>query len=230
MGTGKTAVGKRLAKRLGWAFVDTDVLIEASAKRSIARIFAEHSEAVFRRLERRIIRRVVRGREQVIAAGGGAFVDPESQRALRGVGPIICLTASPKVILERVSRTPGSRPMLAGGPPLLRIQQLLAQRAPAYAKADLTIDVSRLSVEETVELIWEHVGPWISRSWQYLVKHSDELAQRYGGRYIAVLDDRIVGTGTTQLEAYRRVPKPVPASREVGIYYIPSLEKSAVVL
>ena len=124
MGTGKTAVGKRLAKRLGWRFVDVDSVIVASAKESVAKIFAEHGEAVFRRLEKRAIRRIAKGRQQVIATGGGAFVNPENQRLLRAVGPVICLTASPRVIVQRASPTLSSRPLLAkAASPLQRVSQ-----------------------------------------------------------------------------------------------------------
>lgn len=230
MGTGKTVVGRRLAKQLGWAFVNLDALIETAAKKPVTKIFAEHSEAVFRRLETRAIRRAVRGDQQVIATGGGAFVNPQNRRLLRSGGPVICLTAHPKVILQRVTPTLASRPMLAGGQPLTRIGQLLAQRASAYAKADLTIDTSRLSIEEVVERIWEEVGPWMSRSWEYLRRHGEKLTQRYGGKYVVVLDDRIVAVGATQLEAYQRLARPVPPRCEVGIYYIPSSEEPAIAL
>lgn len=231
MGTGKTAVGKCLAKQLGWRFVDLDRVIEAVANKPIPQIFAEHGEQVFRRLEKRAIHRVARGREQVIATGGGAFVDAASRRLLRAVGPVICLTAAPKVILQRVGPTLSRRPMLAHAPsPLARIQQLLQQRASAYAQADLTIDTGSLSIEQIAEQIWEQVGPWVSKSWQYLLKHSHKLSQRYGGKYIVVLDDRIVSVGTTQLEAFQRLAKPVPRQREVGIYYVPLPEESAVAL
>ena len=231
MGTGKTAVGKRLARRLGWKFVDIDSLIVASTGEPVAKIFAEHGEAVFRRLEKRMVRRLVRGDEHVIATGGGAFVNPENRRLLRAAGTVICLTASPKVILQRITPTLASRPVLAGAAsPLLRIQQLLAQRAPAYAQTDLTIDTSHLSPEQVTERVWEEIGPWLSKSWQYLVKHGPKLTQRYGGKYIVVLDDRIVATGATQLEAYQHLAKPVPREREVGIYYVPLPEESAIVL
>ena len=231
MGTGKTAVGKRLARRLGWTFVDVDSLIVASAKESVAKIFAEHGEQVFRRLETRMIRRVVKGHEQVIATGGGAFIDPENQKVLRAVGPVVCLTASPAVILRRVKPTLRSRPLLASArAPLARIQRLTRERAAAYAKADLTIDGSRMSVDEMVERIWKEVGPWMSKSWQYLLKSCDKLSQRYGGKYVAVLDDRIVAVGTSQLDAYQRLPKRVPSTCEVGVYYIPQSKEPAVAL
>lgn len=231
MGTGKTTVGKRLARRLGWKFVDIDSLIVASAKESVANIFAEHGEAVFRRLEKRAIRRAVRGEKQVIATGGGAFVNPESRQMLRSTGPAICLTAQPKAILQRVGSNLAGRPMLAGSTsPLARIQHLMAQRAPAYAKADLTIDTSHLSVDDVVERVWEEIGPWMSKSWEYLCRNSPKLSQRYGGKYIVVLDDRIVAVGATQLEAYQKLTKPVPSRCEVGIYYIPSSQEPAVSL
>lgn len=231
MGTGKTTVGKRLARRLGWQFVDIDSLIVASAKESVANIFAEHGEAVFRRLEKRAIAKAIRGDKRVIATGGGAFADSESRRLLRATGPAICLTAQPKAILQRVGPNFASRPMLSGAAsPLARIQQLMAQRHPAYAKADLTIDTSHLSVEEVVERVWEEIGPWMSKSWEYLCRHSPKLSQRYGGKYVVVLDDRIVAVGATQLEAYQKLAKPVPSRCEVGIYYIPSSQEPAVSL
>ncbi len=232
MGTGKSVVGKRLARRLGWTFVDIDSLVVASAKESVAKLFAEHGEQVFRRLETRMVRRAIRDDAQVIATGGGAFVDPDNQRLLRAVGPVICLTASPKVIAQRVSATLASRPMLAGAAssPTARIQQLLNQRAAAYAKADLTVDTSHLSVDDVVDRIWEHIGPSISKSWDYLRKHCQHLSQRYGGKYVVVLEDRIVATGPTQLKAYQNLRKPVSSKREVGIYYIPLPEESSVAL
>ncbi len=231
MGTGKTAVGKRLAKRLGWRFVDVDSVIVASAKESVAKIFAEHGEAVFRRLEKRAIRRIAKGHQQVIATGGGAFVNPENQRLLRAVGPVICLTASPRVIVQRARPTLLSRPLLAkAASPLQRIQQLLAQRASAYAKADLTLDTSRATVEEVVERIWSQIGPWMSTSWHYFLAHSHELTTRYGGKYVAVLNDRVVAVGTTHLKAYQAIRQHVPPDREVGIYYIPLPEESAIAL
>lgn len=231
MGTGKTTVGKRLAKRLGWEFVDVDALIEARTKHAIADIFTHHGEPVFRRLEQRWIHRVSRGDRQVIATGGGAFLDPKNRTLLKAGGPVICLAASPQTILERVKPVLSKRPLLAGGkPPLVRIQELLAQRAFAYAQADWTIDTSRATLEQVVEQMYEQLSPWICKSWQYLLQHHDQLVRRYGGRYIAVLDDRIVAVGATQLEAYQRIRKPVSPQREIGIYYVSLPDDSVVAL
>ena len=227
MGTGKTASGKRLANRLGWRFVDIDALIEGSAGMPIAKLFAERGEQVFRRLERRHISRVIRGDHQVIATGGGAFIDPQNRARLRVSGPVICLTARPHTILKRVKGKIASRPLLAGSAsPLTRIRTLLGQRAKTYAQADLTIDTSTLSVDGVVERLWDTLSPCLCRSWQYLLKHSTELAQRYGGKYIVVVEDRIVASGETQLEAYHNAPHRLTDKQEAGIYYIPLPEES----
>lgn len=230
MGTGKTAVGKRLAKRLGWVFVDVDALIESSARQPVARIFAERGEAVFRRLERRCISRVVRGRHQVIATGGGAFVDAQSRAKLRACGTVVCLAARPQAILARVGRRIATRPLLAGATnPLATIKMLLAQRASAYAKADLLIETSDRSVEEIVEELWKRLTPGLSKSWHYVIEHAGELAHRYGGRYVVVVEDRIVASGDTQLDAYQHAASHL-GGREAGIYYIPLPEESLTAL
>ena len=225
MGTGKTAAGKRLAKRLGWRFVDVDQLIESSAKMPIAKLFSERGEPVFRRLERRVIHRVARGQQQVIATGGGAFTDPQNRSRLRMTGPVICLTARPQAILDRVGRKLVARPLLAGAAnPLSRIKTLLHQRAGAYAQADMTIDTTRLSLDEVVERLWEQLKPCLCKSWEYLQAHSHELGQRYGGKYVVVVDNRIVSSGKTQLEAYQNASPRLTERRDAGIYFIPLAE------
>ena len=236
MGTGKTAVGRRLARRLGWKFVDADQLIEASARMPVRRIFRARGEAVFRRLERRVIARVIRGGQQVIATGGGAFIDARNRAQLRGSGPVICLTARPGVILARVKPQIADRPLLGRTAPLARIKSLLQRRAAAYAQADLTVDTSDLSVEEAAERVWEQLSPSLCRSWHYLLAHAGRLASRYGGKYVAVIDDRVVGCGETQLAAYRKagLARALPARRrsggDAGIYYIPLPEESLTAL
>ena len=225
MGTGKTAVGKRLAKRLGWKFVDVDKLIEASAGMPIARIFTERSEPVFRRLERRHILRAVQGRHQVIATGGGAVVDPQNRTRMRSTGCVVCLTAKPKSILSRVGRQAGARPLLAGSRnPLARIQQLLRQRAEAYGQADITVDTTNLTIEQVVGRVWQALSPCLCKSWEYLLEHTKDLSHRYGGKYVVIANSRIVASGATQLEAYHGMPARLTQQRDVGIYYIPRPE------
>ncbi len=227
MGTGKTAVGRRLAKRLGWRFVDVDRLIEQGAKRTIARIFSERGQAVFRRLERWHIHRVTQRRQQVIATGGGAFVDPVSRARLKASGTVICLTARPRTILQRVGRRIKERPMLHGATdPLARIKTLLTQRAQAYGQADLMVDTSDLSVETVMERLWQQLSSSVCTSWPYLLDHASELSRRYGGQYVVVKGERIVAAGRTQLEAYQHAAKRLTDQQGTGIYYIPHREES----
>jgi len=230
MGTGKTTVGKRLAKRLGWRFVDIDEEIEASARKPVPRIFAEHGEPVFRRLEERIIRRATRTDHQVIATGGGAFVDPKNRARLRASGPVCCLTARPKTILARLGRRVKSRPLLAGADPLERIKTLLARRAKAYAQADVTIDTSDLAAEQVVERLWARISPGLCESWEYLLERSGDLAKRYAGKYVVMVDERIVASGDSQLEAFQNASQRLDQKREAGIYYIPLPEESLTAL
>ena len=226
MGTGKTTIGKRLAKRLGWKFVDVDELIENSAKKPIARIFSEHGEAVFRRFEERYIRHITRSDHQVIATGGGAYVDPANRSRLRASGPVICLTARARTILNRVSRQASVRPLLQSGDPLARIKELLAKRTKAYAQADAVIDTSDLPVDAVVERVWEQVSPGLCRSWEYLRERTGDLAKRYGGKYVVVSNNRVVACGDSQLEAFQKAGQRLNQSDDAGVYYIPAAEES----
>lgn len=150
MGTGKTSVGERLAAELGVPFVDTDVLVERSAGRSVAAIFASDGEAAFRVAEKRAIREALQVPGAVVATGGGAIVDPENLAVLRAAAPIVCLTARPDVILARVRAAGPTRPLLRDADPAARIAALLAARATAYAEADLTIDTSARALADVV--------------------------------------------------------------------------------
>ena len=150
MGTGKTSVGERLAAQLGAAFVDTDVLVERAAGRSVAAIFASDGEAAFRAAEKRAIREALTVPRAVVATGGGAIVDAENLAALRAAAPVICLTARPDVILARARAAGPTRPLLQDADPAARIAALLAARAPAYAQADLTIDTSARALADVV--------------------------------------------------------------------------------
>lgn len=156
MATGKTEVGRRLAKLLGRPFVDTDGLVEAAAGRSVTQIFAAEGEDAFRSRERAAVVQACGVRDAVIATGGGTLLDPDSRRELAAAGPVVCLSAEPVDILRRVG-DPGSRPLLAQcngeSSRLERIRSLLAARAPAYALATHTVETSGLSVDEVVERV-----------------------------------------------------------------------------
>ena len=156
MGTGKSEVGKLLAQRLQREFFDTDTVIEQVTGQLIARIFAEKGEAHFRELEKQVIRQVCQKHELVIATGGGAIVNMDNAICLQESGTVICLTASPETIVQRVQGN-RDRPLLQGEDPLTKIRSLLTVRAEAYARADITIDTSSLNPSEVVEMILAQV-------------------------------------------------------------------------
>jgi len=165
MATGKSAVGQLVAKRLGWQFADTDLVVVARAGKSVAEIFAEHGEPHFRALERETIARLTaRGHRcpmcgnplpAVISTGGGALVDEQNCSMLKRAGFVVCLTARPETIAARVGRSAARRPKLAeGGLPLeRRIRTLMEERATAYARADVSIDTSDLRPEQVAERV-----------------------------------------------------------------------------
>lgn len=150
MGTGKTTVGKRLAARLGWTFVDTDAVITSREGRSVEAIFAADGEPYFRAREREAVAEVCRAQDTVVATGGGAVVDEVNFRALRDAALFVCLTASPEAILRRTGG--GNRPLLQGDREE-RVRTLLAARAAAYARIPHQIDTSDLTPDEIVDRI-----------------------------------------------------------------------------
>lgn len=152
MGTGKSEVGKLLAKRLQREFLDTDMLIEQAAGQPISRIFAEKGESSFRELEKQVIAQVCQEQDVVIATGGGAIINADNAACLKASGMVVCLTASPDTIARRIQET-NDRPLLQGEDPLAKIRSLLTVRAAAYAQADITIDTSTLNPNEVVETI-----------------------------------------------------------------------------
>ena len=156
MGTGKTVVGRRLAERLALPFIDLDDAIEAAASMAIPEIFASEGESGFRRRERELIASVANRGSCVVATGGGAVLDPENVRNLRTGAFLVCLVAEPAVILQRLG-TDVRRPLLQSSDRLARIRELLEQRGPAYAQADLSIETSGADVEEIVDQIIQHL-------------------------------------------------------------------------
>jgi shikimate kinase len=153
MGTGKTAVGKELAKKKKWQFLDLDDLIELREKMTIADIFAQKGEPYFRRLEKMVLKDVAKEKKFVIACGGGIVIDKDNINTMKGSGKVICLAATPEAIWKRV-RDFKHRPLLNVADPQKRIELLLKLRAPYYAQADRTIDTSKLSIEKVVEKIF----------------------------------------------------------------------------
>jgi len=149
MGTGKTAVGKELAKKKKWQFLDLDDLIELKEKRTIAEIFACEGEPYFRRIEKRTLKEVCGEKKFIVACGGGIVIDKENIRTMKETGIVICLTASLDTIIKRTSGYM-HRPLLNVSHPKKQIELLLKLRTPYYAQADKTIDTTKISVKEVV--------------------------------------------------------------------------------
>ncbi len=152
MGTGKTSVGRLVAEQLGRPLVDLDDVIAARAGKSIPRIFAEDGERAFRALEAAVCAEMAAPAGLVIAAGGGAAVNPANRTALAAGGLMICLDATPEAILARVGDD-ANRPMLAGPDRRARIADLLAQRAAAYAAIPQHLDTTGLSIAAAAERV-----------------------------------------------------------------------------
>lgn len=156
MGTGKSSVGRRLASRLGYRFVDTDTLIVDKAGLPIKEIFEQSGEPRFRELEREAIGNISRESGLVIATGGGVVLDDINMSNLRNNGVIVCLTATPEIIMERTEgRT--DRPLLNTSEREQRVRELLEFRRQFYEKADLTVDTSSMRVDEVIKVILDFV-------------------------------------------------------------------------
>jgi len=152
MGTGKSTVGRQLAAFLSYKFIDTDSEIEKEEGMSIPQLFADKGEPYFREREKHLVARACLEDGVVIATGGGAMVSETNAARLKASGTVICLTATPEVILKRVQKGE-TRPLLQSEDRLARIHALLSARATAYAQADATIDTSHLNVDEVVEAV-----------------------------------------------------------------------------
>lgn len=152
MGTGKTSVGRCLAARLHFEFLDTDHLIETRARKPIGRIFAEDGEPAFRALEQQLLDELADRTQLVIATGGGLGARPENLVRLKRHALVVCLWATPEVVWERV-RHHRHRPLLEVPDPLARLRALLAEREPVYRQADVLIDTGLRHFREVAECL-----------------------------------------------------------------------------
>jgi len=150
MGVGKSSVGRRLSARLSIPFVDADAEIEQAAGMSIADIFAKYGEAYFRSGEARVIARLLESGPQVLAAGGGAFINEETRALIKAKGISIWLHAELDVLVRRITKRKNERPLLQDGDPTETLRRLLAEREPIYAQADLTIESREVAHDAVV--------------------------------------------------------------------------------
>ncbi len=155
--TGKTAIGRRLAKRLKRPFYDTDDLIKNETGRSIPDLVAEKGWAFFREKEQAVVARISDLQDCIIATGGGVVQDEQNVANLKRNGLFIWTSASLDTIQARMKRDlahTGQRPSLTGCDPIAEVEGVLAERLPVYRRlADFSVDTSRTSIDETVEQI-----------------------------------------------------------------------------
>jgi len=160
MASGKTAVGRRLARRLGRPFIDLDQQIESREGRSIGAIFDSEGEAAFREMERAAVDALAREPDSVIATGGGAFVDPINRERLRALGVVVYLATGLETIIERVSRNE-KRPLVLGEGAEQKIRDLWEQRLPAYSEADVMVETDGLTIDQSGTRVPRMVEPWL---------------------------------------------------------------------
>jgi shikimate kinase len=157
MAVGKSAVGRKLARRLKRRFVDLDKAIEKCEGSKVREIFESRGESYFRQLEMQALAQVLRDDGQVIATGGGVVLHENNLRLLQERSLIVCLTADVNAIVRRAGSA-NRRPLLMTVDKAQRINELLTQRTQYYAKAHIEIDTSELTVDEVVSKILALAG------------------------------------------------------------------------
>jgi len=161
MGAGKSSVGRKLALRLGLPFVDADTEIETAAGMSIPEIFQVRGEPEFRAGEARVIARLLESGPQVLATGGGAYMNAETRNLIAQRGVSVWLKAEFDVLMRRIKRR-SDRPLLRTPDPAATLQRLMDERYPVYALADVTIESRDVSheviVDETIGAVLRHFG------------------------------------------------------------------------
>jgi len=156
MGSGKTEVGRELAHLKGLKLIDVDAEIEKSQNMTISEIFKRFGEQKFREIESKMIERVSRKKNVIIATGGGAAISERNMDALKKTGIVICLTATPQTILQRTGIT-DDRPLLRVEDPLEKINELMLHRKQFYEKADIMIDTENKTPREVAEEILDKI-------------------------------------------------------------------------
>ncbi len=155
MGTGKTTVGRIIASRLRYGFIDTDHLIELRAGKAIPKIFEEDGELKFREYEKEVLKELANFRKMVIATGGGLGANQENIDSLKTHSLVVCLCASVQTIYSRV-KSQTYRPLLCTADPMAKIKELLAIREPIYRQADVLISTDMRSVREVAQQVIFH--------------------------------------------------------------------------
>ncbi len=162
MGAGKSTVGRKLAFKLDYDFIDTDLEIENAAQLSISEIFANYGEAHFRDIEKKIIIRLLNDMSGIISVGGGAFMDDELRQAIHEKGISIWLKADLETLLNRVHKQE-HRPLLMQDNPEKVLRNLIDKRYPVYGQSNITVKNNDISPDKTVELVVDSLANYLKR-------------------------------------------------------------------
>ena len=155
MGSGKTTVGRLLARRMHWSFYDTDALIEDISRMPIPTIFETMGEEFFRKVEKEVVRHMADSTHAVLATGGGVPCQGENWKAFEKRSLVVWLKARPESLLERLRRSPASaRPMLNNDLSLEKISELSSKREPFYRKAQFILETDGLSPDKVADKVW----------------------------------------------------------------------------
>jgi shikimate kinase len=162
MGAGKSTVGRRLARRLGLPFVDSDTAIEDASGLSAAEVFERYGEHDYRDGERRIVSRLIDGEVRVIATGGGAYIDPDTRALLNNNAITVWLDAPIDVLAERTARR-DTRPLLRNQDPRGTLQRLDEERRPTYGEAHIRVTTGTGAHNDVVDSIIDELNTWLDR-------------------------------------------------------------------
>jgi shikimate kinase len=163
MGVGKSTVGRRLAKRLGLSFVDSDAAIEDASGFPAAEVFERYGERDFRDGERRLVARLVEGEVRVIATGGGAYIDPTTRKLLNERAITVWLDAPIDILTERTSRR-DTRAQLRNGDPKAVLEKLSEERRPSYEEAHIHVKSGDGAHKDVVDAIIQALEDYLQRS------------------------------------------------------------------
>ncbi|MEP6343943.1 MAG: shikimate kinase [Maricaulaceae bacterium] len=161
MGVGKTTVGRRLAKKLGYQFLDSDDEIEKASGRTVAGYFRDHGEAEFREGEYRVINRILDDNRLIIGTGGGAFIHPKTHKILLEKSITVWLKGDFDTLFERVRRK-DTRPLLQVPDPEGTYRKLMDERYPIYAQADITVNIAKGAHGRTVNRVQRAIEFFLS--------------------------------------------------------------------
>lgn len=166
MGAGKSAVGRKVSAMLDLPFVDADTEIETVSKMTIPELFAQYGEPEFRALEKRVVSRLLKAGPQILATGGGAFINESTRQAIRRRGISVWLSADLDLLMARVSRRQ-NRPLLRTADPRGTMRKLMDERYPVYATANIEVKSRDISKEEMAANVVAALAGWLDPDGSY---------------------------------------------------------------